>query len=233
MANPPKSVGTPNLPPRASTSLVKRVEQLGGTGYLNELPHSPPALGALEGLHAASLGVVMSMDSDAPQTTTIIKKDGAYYVYFHVSELNAAWWGVNLGSFSQWAMSLTELDTIYLFETGNVYYLPMVIQILNVFDTQCKAKKVFVVDHMIDTPLFLLVCDDMCLEDTGAITFRHCVDLDTNSRAERVFLPYLRKLYDRAVARKLLTAEEARAVLEENRIVFKTARELKAQITTA
>ena len=95
-----------------------------------------------------------------------------------------------------------------------------------VLDTQCAAKTVFVVDHLIDSPLLLLVAKELVIEDMGAVAFSNCIDHDVKE-GEAIFRPYLRRIYDRAVTRGLLTAEEVRSVLEDNTIIFKTAAELR------
>jgi hypothetical protein len=169
----------------------------------------------------------------SPETTVIYKKDGDYHVYFNTGEFSASWWGTNISAFTQWAMSLQSEEVVYFYQTGMVAYIPVTVQVMTVLDTLCKAKKIFVVDHMIESPLFLFVCDEVCIEELGAICFRSCVDPTTASIPEKTFLPYLRRLYDRGVARNLLTTEEATAILMDNRIVFKTARELRAQRTVA
>ena len=178
----------------------------------------------------SEMNVTVQVSESQPDTTVIYHKDGAYYVYFNAGELAASWWGVNLASFSQWAMSLKPDDVVYFYQTGSIFYIPLWAQILSVLDTQCLAKKIFVVDHMIDTPLFLFICDEVCIDDLGAISFRSCVDLVEASVVEKAFLPYLGKLYERGVAKKLLTDDEAHAIMVDNLIVFKTARQLKSQM---
>ena len=167
------------------------------------------------------------MDEGARRTTSIFKKNDGYHVFFHVSELMSNW-GDNLNSFTLWMMSLPETETLYIHQTGDVWYLTGIVQILGTLATDCKARKVFVVDHPIDNALFLLVCDDVVFTEFGALTFTNCMDIDP-SKWDLIYMPYLKSLYAKAVEKNYLTAAEADAVFADNAIIFKTAKELRAQ----
>lgn len=225
MAKQPKSTTAPPAPAFEARSL-------GVIGYLADLPAPGVALetlGPKPGAQPTGGGILMMASGDRPPDTTIIDfKDGIHHLYFHSGELTTQWWVTNLAAFTEWAMSLTTEDVVHIHQTGRTVFMAWVIQGLQALDVMCPARKVFIVDHLIETPLYLLVCDDIVIEDTGAITFSNCIPDDCR-RGEAVLRPYLRRLYDRAVEKGLLTEAEARAVIEDNAIVFKTARELRAQ----
>lgn len=204
-----------------------------GSTFLAEFGATQVALESLAGGAKPPTGndsAIVISESRKQDTSVIYKKEGAYYVYFHISELSSAWWGTNLTAFTLWAMALKPEDKVYFYQTGNVWFLPMAAQILTTLDTHCVAHKVFVVDHLIETPLLMLVCDEVRIEDTACINFTSCIDPDRIEPIERAFVSYLGHLYQRAVDRKMITAEEARAVLNESRILYKTARQLRAQM---
>ena len=220
------------IKPTVPTTTVKHselgvaLEKWGSVGYLSDIIKPTVAIESLITTPTSNSVVTMSGGSP-PETTVIFKKEGDYHVYFHINELSSAWWGTNLDSFTNWVMTLTSDDTVYFYQTGTVNLLPHTVQALVLLDTLCLAKTVFVVDHIIETPLFLLVCKDLQIEDTGAIAFSSCISDDAR-KCEQVFRPYLKRLYDRAVNRSLLSVNEAKSVIEDNCIVFKTARELRS-----
>jgi hypothetical protein len=224
----PKSSGLADHNAMLETRVA--LERLGVVGYLGAKPSSTSlALETLASPQAApqpGLPALFKNDGKAqPETTIILKKDGRYYVYLHVSQLTTDWWVTNLNAFTQWAMSLSAEDVIYLHQNGALNMMPGIVQAMVVLDTLCKARKIFVVDHIIETPVFALISDELEITDTGALTFTSCIRDDAR-KAEKVFMPYLTRLFARAVKRKLLTADEAKSVLENNAIIFKTARQL-------
>ncbi len=188
-----------------------------GTAALEDLlPGAPLRMGEM---------VTITTGSD-PETTMIYKKDNAYYVYFHFRDLDADWGG-NLTAFQIWLQSLDANDTIYFYQSGQLYHIGYTIQALVAIE-QCLAMKIFVCDHVVDSPLFLLVCDKMVLGETGAIIFDNAVDPNQPSPMEVVCFPFIRELYERAVARGLLTGDEMVDILNHNKIVYKTARQLRS-----
>lgn len=166
-------------------------------------------------------------ESNQPETTIIYKKNDIYHVYFHMSELDSNW-GVNLTSFTVWMKSLLESDVIHIHQTGDIWDLTSFVQAIGVFSTECKAKKVFVVDHPIENALCMLVCDDVIITEFGAITFTNTMNIDP-SRWDLIYEPYLKSLFSIAVERKYLTSEEVDLVFNNNAIIFKTAKQLKDQ----
>jgi len=170
----------------------------------------------------------VSNDSPPVETTIIDRKNGVYHVYFHTGDLTTHWWGTNLCSFTEWLMSLTKDDVIHIHQTGRTFFMPGIIQGLQALDSLCRAKKVFIVDHMIETPLYMLVCDDIVIEDMGAVIFSNCIPEDVR-RNEKILRPYLQRLYARAVDAGMLSESEVESIIEDNAIIFKTARELRPQ----
>jgi len=161
--------------------------------------------------------------SSPPDTTVILKKDGVYHVYFHIDELSSSSGCMgNLDAFTQWVMSLNSEDIVYFYQTGCIRLVPNTIQALIVLDTQCLARTIFIIDHIIETPLFLFVCKEHVIESTGAVTFSNSIPDDSN-KMNQMCLPYLRYLYTKAVRRGLLTEDEAKSIVDDNAIVFKTA----------
>lgn len=174
-----------------------------------------------------SMNRPMIVPTNVPSSTTVIdKKNGVYYVYLHANEVSVKWWTTNINSFTRWVMSLAPTDVVHINQTGNIELLPQILQALVVLDTLCLARKVFVVDHIIETPLFLLVCNDFLIEDFGAIYFTSGIREEV-TKGERTILPYIRQLFSRAVTRGLITEAESISVINDNAIVFKTARELR------
>jgi hypothetical protein len=219
MPKPPKLAPVPPAP----------VSYPGIAGYLSDIGGgSSAALEAL-GIEGGLSGIA---PDNQPETTVIDKKDGVYHVYFHTGELSTSWCTTNLNAFTQFAMSLTAEDVVYFYQTGSVHFMPSIAQALIVLDTLCLAQKVFVVDHLIETPLLLLVCNKLAVEDTGAITFSSCIP-DDHGKAAQIFRPYMSRLYKRAVGAGLLSAAEAKSVIDDNGIVFKTARELRRTLKPA
>jgi hypothetical protein len=188
--------------------------------------------GALETLVPLSTDATMmpgipvqnSVPGQQSDTTVILKKDGNYHVYFHTREVSVGCG--NLDAFTQWIMSLNADDVVYLYQTGATRSMSPIVQSLIVLDTQCLAKTIFVVDHLIESPMFLFVCDEYVIENTGAITFANYVPEDSN-KLVKMCIPYMRFLYKRAVDFGLLTADEVDSILDDNAIVFKTARDLR------
>jgi hypothetical protein len=165
-------------------------------------------------------------DGSSENKTTIYKKNGAYYVFFDTWEVCD--WGDNPTSFSMWLMSLEENDVVYIHQTGDVWSIAGIAQVLSVLDTDCKAKKIFVVDHPIENALFLTVCDELRITDMGAITFSNAMCVDP-SKWDLAYMPYLQTLYAKAVEKKLINEAEVNAVIHDNKIIFKSARDLRAQ----
>lgn len=220
MAKPSKPQTLVIPVPDVGTESLKR---LGIIGYLAGNAGGETALESLSNPPDANCAPTPDVP---PETTVIDKKDGAYHVYFHTGELTSSWWVTNLNAFTQWVMSLNRNDIVYFNMTGNLQIIPPILQALVVIDTLCLAQKVFMVDHIIETPLLLLVCNTIAVEDTGAIVFGNYVS-DNAGKCEQSMLPYMRRLYARAVTRGLLTEGEVSSILNDNAIVFKTARELR------
>ena len=198
-------------------------ENVGAIGYLSHLEHAE--IPSLENTQLAPQ--ISPSDSPQQKTTEIYKKHGQYHVYIHTDEITPRWFlPANVVSFVQWLMSLKEDDVVFFYQTGKDKMVQEIVQSLVVIDTQCKAKKIFVVDHAVETPLVLFVCDEFVIEDTGAIQFSNCIP-DDPKRSEQVFRPYLQRLYSRAVKKGLLTEDEVNSILNDNNIIFKTARELR------
>lgn len=169
----------------------------------------------------------ISAESGCDNTTVILKKNDEYHVYFHIFELVTDW-GVNLTSFSEWLHSLREDETIYLYQTGNVWNITYIVQILGVLASECLAKKIFVVDHPIDNALFLTVCDEVKITPLGAINFSNCLNIDRN-KWDLIYLPYLKSLFAKAQEMKLISEAEVEDVIDNNAIVYKTYRQLVEQ----
>lgn len=206
-------------------------QELGVINYLSDLSSPTPAL---ESMNNGDQSVVVTVGKERPPETTVIdKKDGVYYIYLHVDEISVQWWATNINSFTQWIMSLNKNDTIVINQTGTVRFIPSILQALVVLDTMCLARKIFSVDHIIETPLFLLVCDVIMIADTGAISFTNCIDDDNVRKVEQILLPQIRRLYTRAVTKGLLTEGEVNSILNDNAIVFKTARQLRQATMTS
>ena len=226
MAKPPKQTTIVIPTPSPETASLKR---LGIINYFGDIADDKAALESLSNPQDNSNCV----PSPTPPATTIIdRKDGVYHVYLHSHELTSSWWVTNLNAFTQWAMSLSRNDVVYFNQTGHMPVIPPILQAMVVLDTLCLAQKVFIVDHIIETPLLLLVCNNISIQNTGAISFGNYV-ADDARKCEQTMLPYMRRLYARAVTRGLLTEEEVASILNDNAIVFKTARQLRqTQVST-
>lgn len=183
--------------------------------------------GSTETLDLTNPRVVTPSQSKELETLVVDRKNGVYHLYFHTDDLSSKdWWTTNIGSFTQWVMSLNKNDIIYINQTGKISYFPSILQALVVLDTICFAQKIFIVDHIIETPFVMFICNKIVIEDTGAIIFSNCIK-DNATKCELVNLPYIRRLYERAVLQELLTKEEVNSILDKNAIIFKTARELR------
>ena len=168
--------------------------------------------------------VTLSAVDPGPDTTVVYKKNDQYHVFFKISELMSGWNG-NLTSFSSWLTSLQENDVVYIHQTGSVWNLTSIVQILGVLSTECKAKKVFVVDHLLSEALFMLVCDEIVVTPMGAVTFQNNLNID-RTRWDLIYTPYLKSLYAKAIDKKFLTEEEVENIIYNNAIVFKTYNQL-------
>ena len=208
---------------------VRACESLGFFNYFEDI--TSPVSAGLESLTAPQPGN-QPQAQESPKTTIIDKKDGKYHVYFHTGEVSTSWWETNLNAFTQMMMGLAKEDTVYFYQTGNVFLMPHIVQALIVLDQLCLAQKIFVVDHMIETPLFLMVCNSFLIKETGAIAFSSCIPNDARD-GEKIFRPHLNRLYNRAVSCGLLTSGEAAAVLNDDAIVFKTAKQLVQTLNPA
>lgn len=207
---------------------LQNIPWLNITGFHTDLQSRVETDTSLESLRQKN-AQKPSMGPDGPdqRTTTIYKKNEAYYVYFNICELDSNY-GDNLTSFSLWLMSLSENDKIYIHQTGSIWNLTGLVQIIGILGTECKARKIFVVDHPIENALFLLSCDEVMITEFGALTFSNAMDIDP-SKWDLIYMPYIKSLFAKAVERNYISSDEVNAVLNDNAIIFKTARELKNQ----
>lgn len=183
---------------------------------------------ATESFDSTLSNITVTDESKSPETTIIDRKDNDHFLYLHTCEISAAaWWKSNITAFTQWITSLSKNDTIYIYQTGDIWFTPHIIQALVVMDTLCQAKKIFVVDHIIETPHILLVSDELKIEDTGAVYFTLGLNTDDGKRNERILIPQFRRLYKRAISFGLLSETEVNSIFEDNAIIFKTAREMR------
>lgn len=165
-------------------------------------------------------------DATGADTSSVYKKDGAYYAYLSVYDVLGDW-GYNTNDFVIWLSTLSAEDTVYFSITGaapSSIYLPLVLSAIDC----CAAKTVFVVNHLVESPLFLAVVKEVDIRPTGAVTFSAGLNVDRN-KYDIAWLPYLKSLFDRLVAKNLLTADEMTAILDTNAIIFKTQRQLKPE----
>lgn len=217
------------LPPKKVSVAIENKPWAGVTGF-----HTDAALESFnvqnngEGHQQRIVAPVAGGPSSGPEpdTSIIYKKNDAYHVYFHITELVSDW-GTNLASFTTWLSSLQETDVVYFNQTGSTDRLVLIVQILGAFATECKAKKIFVVDHPIENALLAVVCDDIMFTSTGSIKFTNNLNIDRN-RWDLIYTPYLKSLFAKAVAKGLLTEAEATAVIDDNAIIYKTHKEMVA-----
>jgi hypothetical protein len=225
-----------NKPPNKQNSVIKPIQQEeiypGLIGFDSAFQTCVQYHASLEKLNTvigekSPTSDIVITEGGAPKTTTIYKKNDAYYVYFHVSELTSDW-GANLTSFTLWLLTLSVKDVVYIHQTGDAWNLTGIINILDTLGTECKARKIFVIDHPIENALFSLVCDDVIITEFGALTFSNGMNIDP-TRWDKVFTPYLKSVYAKAVERKYITQEEVNSIFNDNTIIFKTAKDLRAQ----
>ena len=157
----------------------------------------------------------------------VLKKDTVYHLYFHANEItSSSYFFSSLDAFTLWLMSLNADDVVHVYQSGSLWMMPMYIQALIAMESQCQAKKIFVLDHMIETPLFMLVCDEVVIESTGAVTFSNCIEDDARNM-ETICQSFLQHLYEKAVKWGMLTKEEAASILKDNAVIFKLGSQLK------
>ena len=202
-------------------------------GYFADLDQGQNTAAALEALQNNQTAVPNKKsvpkageNSQAPDndTSTIYKKDGAYYAYLNVYDVVSSW-GINTNDFIIWLSTLSADDTVYLSLTGPLPSVSYLAHVLSAIDC-CAAKTIFVVDHLVESALFLAVVKEIDVRRTGAVTFVSGINTDPN-KYDAAWLPYLKSLFDRMVGKGLLTQEEATAIVENNAIVCKTYRQLK------
>jgi hypothetical protein len=222
----PKPVTKPAVSATAKILLPPDV-----TSYFNDLEtRLTPATESFDSLfdqgNTVHFGETVSPASDS-NTTVVLKHNDAYHIYFHTYEVSTSpWFGGNLDAFTLWLMSLNADDVIYIYQSGGVYMMPIFIQALIAMESQCPAKKIFVLDHMIETPLFMLVCDEILVESTGAVTFSNCITDDARNM-ETICQAYLEHLYEKTIKWGMLTKEEVTSILKDNAVIFKLSSQLK------
>lgn len=156
----------------------------------------------------------------------ILKKNDSYHVYFYPYALSdSGWFSSYIQAFTAWLRTLSASDTVYIYQTGDFYYMPWQVTAMTAIET-CKAKTVFVVDSMIGAGSFLFACREFMILDTGAITVSRTIPAD-RPEGDAVYEPYFKALLAKAVERKLLTDEEVAAVFERDAVIFLTATEIR------
>ena len=199
-------------------------KSLGLINYFSDLDHNSIATESLN--NNIDLNKPVCVPVNNTQASTIIdKKDGIYHVYLQTNEVSVGWWTTNINSFTRWALSLNSNDVVHIHQTGNISYFPQIVQIIVVLNTLCLARTVFIVDHIIESPFILLACKEVSIEDLGAVYFTNIIDEDAK-KCERILRPLVSQLFNKAVEYKFLTSGEVDSILDDNNIIFKTAREL-------
>lgn len=193
-----------------------------------------PVIPAVEKLTGAALPVTAAetetTQTPRPDTTVIYKKDDAYHVFIKPQDVDAEG-GLNTSSLSTWLMSLSNQDVVYFYCSGRGFYFPSLAQILITIRTQCAARKIFMLDHLIECPFFIFVCDEIRLGPLGAIVFTRMISNDPQ-QGEQIFVPLVEELYRCAVALHLLTAQQAHEVVTNDAILFKTADQIIAGLSS-
>ena len=160
----------------------------------------------------------------------ILFADGAYHLYFEAWSLFENGWGdpTVYKGFLEWLAGLTKDDTIYFHQTCPYWRIYSAMPTLVAIDV-CLAKKVFVFDIFMDYGSFALVCDEFKILDTGGIVFRRLISADHDNFQEACD-GYHRELFNRAVKHKFLTPEEVDQILNDDKIICLTAKDLRTRL---